>query len=156
MLTSMDSKKCQEFKCIQNSYLSIDYTIKVKSEPQLRKTISEKQRKLARQDRPDGIHILTYATHPFIDIYAAKCDKGIAYESILSQIARSERKEHRIMYLGDSENDNPAFRKADISIGIRSDERLNPNLDCRYTVNFDKLAGLLEKLRNNNFVFSGV
>lgn len=60
------------------------------------------------------------------------------------------------MYLGDSENDNPAFRKADISIGIRSHERLNPNLDCRYTVFFDKLAGLLEKLRNDNFVFSGV
>jgi phosphoserine phosphatase len=30
------------------------------------------------------------------------------------------------MYLGDSENDNPAFRKADVSIGVRSDERLNP------------------------------
>jgi len=106
------------------------------------KTISEKQRKLTQQDRPDGFHIQTYATHPFIDIYAAKCDKGIAYENILSHIARSERKDHRIMYLGDSENDNPAFRKANISIGVRSDERLNPNLDCRYTVNFDKLASL--------------
>jgi phosphoserine phosphatase len=36
------------------------------------------------------------------------------------------------MYLGDSENDNPAFRKADVSIGVRSDERLNPILDCKY------------------------
>ncbi len=202
MLTSMDSKECQEFRCIQNSYLSTDYTtlnrnsellsqlaeeipslfdkvsierkftvdkkmlagitvdwrniddwesFKVKSEPQLRKTISEK-----RQDRPDGVHVQTYATHPFIDIYAAKCDKGIAYESILSLITNSERKEHRIMYLGDSENDNPAFSKADVSIGVRSDQRLNPDLDCRYTVNFDKLAGFLEKLRNDNFVFSSV
>ena len=30
------------------------------------------------------------------------------------------------MYLGDSENDNPAFEKAGVSIGVRSDERLNP------------------------------
>jgi HAD superfamily hydrolase (TIGR01484 family) len=204
---SVNSKECQEFRCIQNSCLSSNYTslkrnsellsqlaeeiasrynevyierkftvynkilagitvdwrnvddwesFKVKSEHQLMKTITEKQRKLERQDRPKGIHIQTYSTHPFIDIYAAKCDKGIAYESILSQIFRSERKdEYRIMYLGDSENDNPAFRKADISIGIRSDERLNPDLHCRYTVNFGNLAGFLEKLRNDNFVFSG-
>ncbi|MFL6378349.1 MAG: hypothetical protein ACJ72R_12920 [Nitrososphaeraceae archaeon] len=60
------------------------------------------------------------------------------------------------MYLGDSENDNPAFRKADVSIGVKSDERLNPNLECKYTVKFDKLAGFLEKLHNDNFVFSGL
>jgi phosphoserine phosphatase len=60
------------------------------------------------------------------------------------------------MYLGDSENDNPAFRKADVSIGVKSDERLNPNLDCKYTVKFDELTGLLEKLHNDNFVFSGL
>jgi HAD superfamily hydrolase (TIGR01484 family) len=205
--TMLASSECQEFRCIQNSYLSIDYTtlqqnsgllsqlaediaslfdkvsiehkftiynkilagitvdwrnvddwefFKIKSEQELMMTITEKQRKLGRQDRPDRIHIQTYATHPFIDIYAAKCDKGIAYESILSQISHGERNGHGIIYLGDSENDNPAFRKADVSIGVRSDERLNPNLDCRYTVNFDKLASFLEKLRNDNFVFSGV
>jgi phosphoserine phosphatase len=39
-----------------------------------------------------------------------------------------------VMYLGDSENDNPAFRKADTSIGIRSDPKLNPKLDCDYVL----------------------
>jgi HAD superfamily hydrolase (TIGR01484 family) len=207
MRETINSKECQEFRCIRNSYLSIDYTtlkrnsellsqlaeeialrfdeisierkftidnkilvgiaidwrnvddwesFKVKSEPQLKKTISEKIRKLEQQVKPDSIHIQTYATHPFIDIYAAKCDKGMAYESVLSLITNGERKERRIMYLGDSENDNPAFRKADVSIGVRSDERLNPYLDCRYTLNFDKLAGFLKKLQNDNFVFSGV
>jgi soluble P-type ATPase len=34
----------------------------------------------------------------------------------------------KIIYLGDSENDNPDFRKADISIGVISDNRLNPKL----------------------------
>lgn len=205
--TMIASSECQDFSCIRNGYVSVDYTtlqknsgllsqlaeeidllfdkvsverkftvdkkvlagitidwrniddwesFKVKVEPQLRKTISEKQRKLAPQDRHDSIHIQTYSTHPFVDIYATKCDKVMAYESVLSLITNSERKEHRVMYLGDSENDNPAFRKADISIGIRSDERLNPNLDCRYTLNFGKLAAFLKNLRNANFVFSGV
>jgi phosphoserine phosphatase len=51
------------------------------------------------------------------------------------------------MYLGDSENDNPAFRKADVSIGVKSDERLNPNLNCNYSMKFDKLAGFFENCK---------
>jgi hypothetical protein len=43
------------------------------------------------------------------------------------------------MYLGDSENDNPAFRRSDISIGIHSDTRLNPKLDCEYMLDFNQL-----------------
>lgn len=36
-----------------------------------------------------------------------------------------------ILYLGDSENDNSAFSKASVSIGITSDKRLTPKLDCQ-------------------------
>jgi len=58
------------------------------------------------------------------------------------------------MYLGDSENDNPAFRKSDISIGIRSDTRLNPVLDCKYMLDFDQLPLFLMGLMDNDFIFS--
>jgi hypothetical protein len=58
------------------------------------------------------------------------------------------------MYLGDSENDNPAFRRADVSIGVLSDDRLNPNLDCEYTVSFNNLSIFLKKLLDNDLVFS--
>jgi hydroxymethylpyrimidine pyrophosphatase-like HAD family hydrolase len=218
MLTPTDSKEripsdmilqCQDFKCVKNSYLSVDdatlqhsskvlfqlaeeialefnevyiehkftshrkktlagITIdwrhtddwkyfKAKSEPQLRKAIIEKQRDLQQQDRPNNIQIQTYATHPFIDIYAIKCDKGMVYDRIISEIPMIiDNAIRHVMYLGDSENDNPAFKKADVSIGVKSDERSNPNLDCKYTVKFDKLAGFLEKLHNDNFVFSGL
>jgi hypothetical protein len=44
----------------------------------------------------------------------------------------------------DSENDNPAFRKADVSIGVRSDKRVNPKLDSKYTIEFSELAAFLE------------
>ena len=128
-------------------------SFKVKSEPQLRKAIFEKQKEL-QQGRPNSIHIQTYVTHPFIDVYAAKCDKDMAYDAVTSKIPITDRARQKVMYLGDSENDNPAFRKADVSIGVKSDERLNPNLDCKYTVGFDRLAGFLKKLHNDNFLFS--
>ena len=63
-------------------------------------------------------------------------------------------KNKNIIYLGDSENDNSAFRKADVSIGIKSDERLNPKLDCQYTINFNQLPKFLMNLLKNNFIFS--
>ena len=58
------------------------------------------------------------------------------------------------MYLGDSENDNPAFKKADISIGINSDTRLKPDLKCKYNLKYENLTIFLKKLANNNFEFS--
>ena len=58
------------------------------------------------------------------------------------------------MYLGDSENDNPAFRKSDIPIGIRSDARLNPMLDCKYMLDFNQLPLFLRGLMDNDFIFS--
>jgi soluble P-type ATPase len=54
----------------------------------------------------------------------------MAFDSIASEISYVIGKGHKIiMYLGDSENDNPAFRRADVSIGVLSDDRLNPKLD---------------------------
>ena len=128
---------------------------KIKSEPRLIKVITEKQRELHAK-RTNNIHVNTYAMHPFIDIYATFCDKGIAYDSVLSQIPLTEKKQQKIMYLGDSENDNPAFRKADVSVGVKSDKRLNPILDCKYILEFDKLCGFLEKLKYDDFMFSGL
>ena len=52
------------------------------------------------------------------------------------------------MYLGDSENDNPAFEKAGVSIGVRD------SLNCKYTINFNDLPAFLNRLYENNFVFS--
>ena len=58
------------------------------------------------------------------------------------------------MYLGDSENDNPAFRKSDTSIGVVSDERLRPSLDCTYTIKFENLSIFLKRLVENNYIIS--
>lgn len=58
------------------------------------------------------------------------------------------------MYFGDSENDNPAFRLADISIGVLSDPRLKARLECDYILDYDKLARFLQRLMQSNLIFS--
>ena len=83
-----------------------------------------------------------------------ECNKGLAFDSVLSQLKEREEKGGNVMYLGDSENDNPAFRKSDISIGIRSDSRLNPILDCKYMLDFSQLPLFLRSLLDNNLLFS--
>jgi HAD superfamily hydrolase (TIGR01484 family) len=97
--------------------------------------------------------IQTYSSHPFLDVYGVKCNKGLAFDNVLSQLNQEERGVN-IMYLGDSENDNPAFRKSDISIGIHSDTRLNPILGCKYMLDFNQLPLFLRSLMDNDFIFS--
>ena len=63
-------------------------------------------------------------------------------------------KVQKVLYLGDSENDNPAFRKTDYSIGVISDNRLNPKLDCTYSIEFKNLSTFLKRLVDNGFDFS--
>jgi phosphoglycolate phosphatase-like HAD superfamily hydrolase len=59
-----------------------------------------------------------------------------------------------VLYLGDSENDNHAFRKAGVPIGVRSDSRITPKLECQHTINFDRLARFLRQLKDSHLRFS--
>jgi HAD superfamily hydrolase (TIGR01484 family) len=128
-------------------------SFKVESEPHLKKLIRKKQRELSHNSM-SKLHIQTYTTHPFIDVYAVKCDKGMAFDCVTSQIPRIEGKLQNIMYLGDSENDNPAFRKAAVSIGVHSDIRLKPKLSCKYNICFNKLPIFLKLLLDKDLQFS--
>jgi hydroxymethylpyrimidine pyrophosphatase-like HAD family hydrolase len=130
---------------------------------------------LSHQPVPMHLYLHKYDFHPFVDVYVAECNKGIAFDLTLSEIStavvhnseeqnnddknsrnnngiRSIRAED-VLYLGDSENDNPAFRKAGVSIGVRSDSRINPKLECPHTINFDRLAKFLQKLKDNHLRF---
>jgi HAD superfamily hydrolase (TIGR01484 family) len=100
----------------------------------------------------DQLSMQSYSSHPFLDVYGTKCDKGLAFDEVLTQL--EEKGRTNIIYLGDSENDNPAFRKSEIPIGIRSDTRLNPVLDCKYMLDFNQIPTFLRGLVNNDFIFS--
>jgi len=101
---------------------------------------------------PNDLFVQTYSDHPFIDIYSMHLDKGQAIDAISHLLNLS--KEQKVLYLGDSENDNPAFRKADLSIGIRSDERVKTKLDSDYLIQFNELTPFLQKLYTEDFVFN--
>jgi HAD superfamily hydrolase (TIGR01484 family) len=100
------------------------------------------------------LHIQTYLTHPFLDIYSIDCNKGNVVAEVRKLLNLDLNK--NILYLGDSENDNPAFRKADLSINIKSDERLNTKLDSHYSLEFNELSYFLIKLYKENFHFTSM
>ncbi|MDW3605104.1 MAG: HAD-IIB family hydrolase, partial [Nitrososphaeraceae archaeon] len=52
------------------------------------------------------LHIQTYLTHPFLDIYSIDCNKGNVVTEVRKLLNLGNNK--NILYLGDSENDNPA------------------------------------------------
>jgi HAD superfamily hydrolase (TIGR01484 family) len=142
--------------------LTIDYrhledwqSFKENKEPMLRETIqrginTNLSSNTSSKNRP---FMQVYSSHPFLDVYGVECDKGLAFDSILSHLKGKDGGAN-IMYLGDSENDNPAFRRSDISIGIHSDTRLNPILDCKYMLEFNQLPIFLKSLIDNNLMFS--
>jgi hydroxymethylpyrimidine pyrophosphatase-like HAD family hydrolase len=105
-------------------------------------------------------YIHTYTSHPFLDLYAVKCDKGLAFDSLFKRntnnllLSDSVINTKNVLYLGDSENDNPAFRRSEISIGVSSDERLNPKLVCKYNIEFKHLSIFLNRLLGNGLIFS--
>ncbi|MGC2572365.1 MAG: hypothetical protein WA364_12720 [Candidatus Nitrosopolaris sp.] len=46
------------------------------------------------------------------------------------------------------------LQKADVSIGVRSDDRLKPKLSCTNILKFDVLSTFLKRFMENNFLFS--
>ena len=89
-----------------------------------------------------------------------KCDKGLAFDYFFKRNTSnltpsgSVKDTRNVLYLGDSENDNPAFRRSDISIGVSSDKRLNPKLACKYSIEFKHLSIFLNRLLESGLIFS--
>ncbi len=105
-------------------------------------------------DPPPTLNLQVYASHPFVDVYAVECDKGMGFDCIVKELSYHSTM-GSILYLGDSENDNPAFSKAGISVRVISDIRLDSShLKAEYMIKYDKLADLLELLSRSNFIFS--
>jgi hydroxymethylpyrimidine pyrophosphatase-like HAD family hydrolase len=121
---------------------------KTNIEPELKKAVL----KFVGSTVHNDLFVQTYSDHPFLDVYSFKCDKGMVMETIMQSLNLG--KKGKVMYLGDSENDNPAFRKADLSIGIQSDSRIRTKLDSDYVIEFNELRPFLQKLDSEDFVFN--
>lgn len=95
-----------------------------------------------------NLHIINY-DEPFIDIIPIEPDKGTAVKFIKKLF----KIKGPILYLGDSIIDNPAFKIADISIGVIShnDPKL---LEAQYFVNFKDVPKLLKYIVEANMIFT--
>jgi HAD superfamily hydrolase (TIGR01484 family) len=166
-LSSIISKHFHDIKIFKkytykDKYLagiSIDYrhllnweNFKYTIEPRILDKIQEFIKKYSLST--SNLHIQSYLTHPFIDVYSIHYNKGNILTSIRSLLKLDDNK--KILYLGDSENDNSAFLKADLSINIKSDERIDTKLDSHYTLEFNELSYFLLKLYNENFNFTSM
>lgn len=95
--------------------------------------------------------VITYVNQPFYDVYPVAPDKGWALQETLNELTL---KNSGVIYLGDSETDNPAFRASSVSVGVVHDGTPLDTLECDYLVKFEYIPDFLNSLLTNNLQFS--
>lgn len=98
-------------------------------------------KELAKHASGIGLNAILYPSRPYVDIYVGRIDKGRA----LDKLRHILKVDGQIVYLGDSEADNPAFREADISVGIIHDESPR-GIEAERLIRFHELRDLLEDI----------
>jgi len=98
--------------------------------------------------KDQGMYVVESNISPFANIFPFEVDKGTAFDRLRREMGVTGP----VMYLGDSEADDPAFQLADISVGIKH-RRVMPSLKCKYKLEFFELEVFLSKLIESNFNF---
>jgi len=99
--------------------------------------------------RKQGLYIVESDVSPFANVFPIKIDKGEAFANLKRELGVTGA----IMYLGDSEADDPAFQLAEVSVGVKH-RRIMPKLQCKYRVEFFELENLLTELIDSDFEFN--
>jgi HAD superfamily hydrolase (TIGR01484 family) len=95
-----------------------------------------------------GLYVVESGISPFANVFPMKVSKGDAFVRLRKEMGVTGS----VIYLGDSEADNPAFQAADISIGIKH-RRTVPELQSKYVLEFFELDGFLSNLIDEDFEF---
>jgi trehalose-6-phosphatase len=114
------------------------------------KTAEQEVERVANRCKTLGLRLMRYDTQPFYDVYPIAPDKGWALQEMLNELAVKKG----VLYMGDSEMDNPAFRTSSVSLGVVHDETALEALDCDYLVEFRHVPDFLNALLANNLLFS--
>ncbi len=96
--------------------------------------------------KKNGMHTKSCEKEPFADVFPVSINKGSAVSELRKKLSITGK----ILYLGDSESDNPAFRAADMSIGV-----INGNwkrLSCSYLIEFRDMPKFFGGLIRNDMV----
>lgn len=108
----------------------------------------ESVRPLLASCRDLGLYVVESETGPFADIYAARIDKGVAFEKLRGDLGINGS----ILYLGDSERDNPAFELADVSVGVKHQKAM-PHMSCKYILEFLEVEVFIASLLDADLEF---
>jgi HAD superfamily hydrolase (TIGR01484 family) len=92
---------------------------------------------------------LKYKEQPFFDVFPCVVNKGKALLDLKQKLGVL----NSVMYMGDSALDNPAFKSAEVAVGVVHAETPK-NLACEYFVRFEDLADFLHCLLENDFLFN--
>jgi len=96
-----------------------------------------------------GLKLIRHECQPFFDVYPVSIDKGVALKEMLKEL----KLKNGVLYLGDSEADNPAFEISDISVGVVHEETCLQKLVCDYVVEFEDVPLFLSRLLANRLLF---
>lgn len=115
------------------------------------KTAKQEAERVATYCKAQKLRVIRYETQPFYDVFPVAPDKGRALQEMLDELAV---KNGGVLYLGDSEIDNSAFKASSVSVGVIHDETPLDTLDCDYLVKFEYIPDFLNSLLANNLLFS--
>jgi len=114
------------------------------------KTAKQEADRVANYCKALKLGLIRYQKQPFYDVYPVAPDKGRALQEMLNELAVK----NGVLYLGDSEMDNSAFKASSVSVGVIHDETPLETLDCEYLVKFEYVPDFLNALLANNLLFS--
>lgn len=97
-----------------------------------------------------NLKVIRYEKQPFFDVYPFDPDKGWALREMLNELAVR----NGVLYLGDSQTDNSAFRASSVGVGVIHNETSLKALDSDYLVKFEQVPDFLNALLMNDLMFS--
>lgn len=97
-----------------------------------------------------NLRVIRYEKQPFFDVYPFDPDKGLALREMLNELVIK----NGVLYLGDSQTDNSAFRASSVGVGVIHNESSSRALDCDYLVKFEHVPDFLNALLMNDLLFS--
>jgi trehalose-phosphatase len=96
-----------------------------------------------------GLKVIRHGCQPFFDVYPVSIDKGVALKEMLKEL----KLKNGVLYIGDSEADNPAFEASDVSVGVVHEKTCPQRLACDYVLKFEDVSSFLSKLLANSLLF---
>jgi hypothetical protein len=96
-----------------------------------------------------GLTVFRFEGAPFIDVYPVHVDKGLA----VGKLRRALGLKGGVLFLGDSETDNPAFLASDAGLAVVHGETRLERLAADYFVRFEEVGVFLKSLLANGLMF---